>query len=643
MDRVKKIAVKLPGGVVKHYPTGIQLSDVLKDLGGDLEKRALVAKVNGDVVDLSTEIERDAEVRFLTFDDQEGMTAYRHSASHVMAQAVKELFPDARLGIGPAISDGFYYDFDVNKPFSSEDFDRIEKRMSEIIKEDLPFSRRDVSKEEARLLFRKGNETYKLDLLEGLEGKVTIYQHNDFIDLCKGPHVPSTGRIRFFRLLSSAGAYWRGDEKNKMLQRIYGIAYEEEGDLKKHILLMEEAKKRDHRRLGTDLDLFSIHEKAGAGLVYWHPKGALLLELIKDFWKEEHRKRGYQLVSTPHMARGGLWRSSGHLDFFGENMYVFDVDGEPYALKPMNCPMHMIIYNTRVRSYRDLPLRFAELGTVYRKEKSGVLHGTLRVRGFTQDDAHIFCTAEQLVDELIAVVKLAIYMMTSFGFKDYKVYLSVRDPKEAENYMGSTEEWENAESALVEALDDVGIPYERAVGEAVFYGPKIDISLLDALGRAWQATTIQFDFNLPQRFNITYMGKDGKEHTPCVVHRAILGALERFVGSLLEHHGGALPVWISPVQVKVMPITEGQNSYAESVAGRLESEGLRVELDLRNEKIGHKIREAEKDKIPYMLIVGKKEAKAGKVSLRKRRLGDKGQMGLGEFVKLAEKEIADKV
>jgi threonyl-tRNA synthetase len=545
--------------------------------------------------------------------------------------------------MGPAIHDGFYYDFDLEKPLSQEDLARIEERMAEIVAEDLPFVRRDVSREEARELFEKQNETYKMELLEDLGDEVSLYQHDDFIDLCRGPHVPSTGKIGSFKLLSVAGAYWRGDERNKMLQRIYGISFEREEDLSKHVELLEEAKKRDHRRLGTELDLFSVHEEAGAGLVYWHPKGAALLELIMDFWKQEHRKRGYQLVSTPHMARGRLWRSSGHLDFFGENMYVFDVDGEPHALKPMNCPMHMVIYKTKVRSYRDLPLRYAELGTVYRKEKSGVLHGTLRVRGFTQDDGHIFCTPDQLVDELVGVVNLARFMMMSFGFKDYKVDLSVMDPDDRDKYMGSDEDWERAESALVEALERTSLPFKRAVGEAVFYGPKIDIKLLDALGRPWQATTVQFDFNLPKRFKITYAGKDGREHTPFVVHRAILGALERFVGTLLEHHAGALPVWISPVQVKVMTITDAQNEYAGSLAERLKKEGLRVEVDLRNEKVGHKIREAEKEKIPYMIVLGKKEVEGGSLSLRKRHHGDLGQMGVSEFLELAEKEIAGKV
>ena len=639
---MKTIRVKLPGGVEKEYPTGIHLSDVLEDVDGEKKHRALVASIKGEAVDLSSPVADDVEVRFLTFDDEDGTMAYRHSTAHIMAQAVKELFPQAKLGMGPATHDGFYYDFDVENPFTPEDLVRIEERMAEIVKEDLPFIRDVVSREEAIELFRRENEPYKVELLEELGDLVSLYRHDDFVDLCRGPHIPSTGRIGSFKLLSVAGAYWRGDEHNKMLQRIYGIAYEEREDLEKHIELLEEAKKRDHRKLGTELDLFSVHEEAGAGLVYWHPKGAALLELIMDFWKEEHRKRGYQLVSTPHMARGRLWRSSGHLDFFGDNMYVFDVDGEPHALKPMNCPMHMVIYKTKVRSYRDLPLRYAELGTVYRKEKSGVLHGTLRVRGFTQDDGHIFCMPDQLVDELVGVVNLARFMMLSFGFKDYEVDLSVRDPDEKDRYMGTDEDWDRAEAALVEALERTSLPFNRAVGEAVFYGPKIDIKLLDALGRPWQATTVQFDFNLPERFKISYAGMDGKEHTPYVVHRAILGALERFVGSLLEHHAGALPVWISPVQVKVMTITEAQKDYAASLAERLRREGLRVEVDLRNEKIGHKIRESEKEKIPYMLVIGDKEVAGGNLSLRKRHHGDMGQMEVAEFLELAANEIAGK-
>jgi threonyl-tRNA synthetase len=639
----KKISIKLPGGVLREYPTGIHLSEIADDLGGDLKERAIIALLNGRAVDLSTELAEDANVRFLTAGDEEGMTAYRHSASHIMAQAVKDLFPRARLGIGPAISDGFYYDFDVEKPFSADDLEKIEARMREIVKENLPFERRDVKRDEAMDIFKKADEPYKLELLAELGEEVSLYKHDDFVDLCRGPHVPSTGRVRSFKLLSSAGAYWKGDENNKMLQRIYGAAYEREEDLEKHLALLEEAKKRDHRKLGNELDLFSVHEEAGAGLVYWHPKGAALLEIIMDFWKQEHIKRGYQLVSTPHMARGRLWRSSGHLDFYADNMYVFDVDGEEHVIKPMNCPMHMIIYKTRVRSYRDLPLRYAELGTVYRKEKSGVLHGTLRVRGFTQDDGHIFCMPDQLVDELVGVIDLARFMMSAFGFSEYRVDLSLRDPREKEKYMGSDEDWERAESALVQSLERAGLPFERAPGEAVFYGPKIDIKLLDALGRPWQATTIQFDFNLPERFKITYAGKDGRQHTPYVIHRAILGALERFVGTLLEHHAGALPVWMSPVQVRVMTITEEQYEYAESVAEALRSEGLRVEMDSRNEKIGHKIREAETEKIPYMIILGQREVEQKKISLRKRREGDVGQMGIDEFLELARSEIAGRV
>jgi threonyl-tRNA synthetase len=640
MNKIKAI---LPGGVTKEYPAGIKLSEILAEQGSDAKDSVLVARVNGAVVDLSTSVQSDVEVAFLKFDDEEGRDAFRHSTSHVMAQAVKELFPEAKLGIGPSIADGFYYDFDVEKPFSPEDLARIEKRMAEIVKRDLPFFRKEVSKEEARRVFKERNETYKLELLDELEGGITLYQHDDFVDLCRGPHVPSTGRIKSFKLLSVAGAYWRGDEHNRMLNRIYGTAYEKAEDLEKYVALLEEAKKRDHRKLGNELDLFSIYEEAGAGLVYWHPRGAMLLELIGRFWKEEHRRRGYELVTTPHMAVSRLWQTSGHLDFYRENMYVFDIDQVTYVLKPMNCPMHILIYKSKVRSYRDLPIRYAELGTVYRKEKSGVLHGTLRVRGFTQDDAHIFCTPEQLVDELVGVVDLAKFMMSSFGFKDYQVDLSVRDPVQKGKYMGTDSDWENAEMALVKALERSGLPHHRAVGEAVFYGPKIDIKLLDALGRPWQATTVQFDFNLPERFGITYMGSDGKEHSPYMVHRAILGALERFVGTLLEHYAGALPVWISPVQARVMSITEAQSSYARSLAEKLESRGLRAEVDVRNEKIGHKIREAENYKIPYMLIVGDKEMQAERLALRKRHEGDKGQTSVEDFLKMAEDEIARKI
>jgi len=574
-------------------------------------------------------------------ENKPSLETYRHSVSHIMAQAVKRIYPQAKLGIGPPIEDGFYYDFDLKSPITLEDLIKIEEKMKEIISEDLAFKKREVTKEEAIKLFKKKEENYKLEILSDIsEEKVTLYQQGDFIDLCRGPHISSTGEVQAFKLLKVSGAYWRGDEKRQMLQRIYGTAFFTEGELKEHLSKLEEAKKRDHRILGKKLDLFSIQEEGGPGLIYWHPKGALIRKIIEDFWIKEHLKRDYQLVNIPHIAKINLWETSGHLDFYQEFMYSpLEIEGQKYLLKPMNCPGHILIYKSQIHSYRDLPVRYAELGTVYRYERSGVLHGLLRVRGFTQDDAHIFCTPEQLKDEMMKAVELAFFMLRTFGFKDYQVDLSTRPEK----FAGTIEDWERAEDTLSKALEERNISYKIDSGGAVFYGPKIDIKMKDALGRLWQGPTIQFDFNLPERFNVTYVGDDGKPHKVVMVHRAVLGSMERFMGTLIEHYAGAFPVWLSPLQIIILPIADRHLSYAQSLREELQKEELRVKVDSRNEKVGFKIREAEMEKLPYMLIVGDKEVEGKTISVRNREKGDLGIMNLDKFKKRVLEEVRRKV
>ncbi len=564
----------------------------------------------------------------------------RHSASHVMAQAVQEFFPGAKLTIGPSIEDGFYYDFDYEGTFSPDDLPKIETRMKEIVAEDLPFIREDISKREAMKLFREKGEVYKLEILNDIEdGQVTLYRHGDFVDLCRGPHLSSTGQIKAFKLLRVAGAYWRGDERNKMLQRIYGTAFSTQEELDAYLARIEEAKRRDHRRLVQDLDLLSFHAEAGAGLVYWHPKGGQVRVLIEDYWRHRHYQGGYDIVFTPHIGLYHLWQTSGHLDFYKDGMYSpMDIDGQDYYIKPMNCPFHIMIYKSRLRSYRELPLRWAELGTVYRYERSGTLHGLLRVRGFTQDDAHIFCTPEQIEDEILRVLDFSLDLLRGFGFRDFEIELSVRDPQKPDKYAGADAMWVQAEGSLVAALKVRNLDYERMEGEAIFYGPKIDIKIKDALGRAWQCTTIQFDFNLPERFDMTYIGQDGKEHRPYMVHRALLGSMERFFGILVEHYTGAFPLWLSPVQAVIMTVTDRNIPYGEKVYERLWDEGIRVEKDFRNEKLGFKIREAQLQKIPYMLVIGDKEETTQTVAPRRRDGVDLKGMALERFVTLIREE-----
>lgn len=636
------IHVTLPDGSIQQVEKGITAAELASRLSSQLGKDALAVKIDGIPRDLSTKIEQDCALEILTFASEEGVEIYRHSTAHLMAQAVQELFPGTKVAIGPAIEDGFYYDFDRDTPFTPDDLTKIEAKMAELVNADLPYERKELSKEEAIEFFRQRGEYYKVEILHEISDAETIteYQLGSFVDLCRGPHIPSTGKIKAFKLLSIAGAYWKGDEHNQMLQRIYGTSFPSKKDLKQHLERLEEAKRRDHRKLGRDLDLFSIHQdEAGPGLIYWHPKGAMMRRIIEDFWKDVHLERGYELVTIPHIAHSTLWRTSGHYDFYRENMYTLNIDDEEYVLKPMNCPGHILIYKNKIRSYRDLPIRYAELGTVYRYERSGVLHGMLRVRGFTQDDAHIFCTPEQLLDEVVGVLDLVEYILKTFGFTDYKIELSVRDPHHPEKYAGSDENWELAEHSLVEALNRKGMVYKRMEGEAVFYGPKIDIKLIDALGRGWQGPTTQFDFNLPSRFDVTYVGDDGKKHYAYMVHRAIFGSMERFIGTLIEHYGGAFPLWLAPVQVKVLPIGERHVEYAHQVIVRLRQEKFRVDMDTRDEKISQKIRVAQLEQIPYMLIIGDKELSGQTVSLRHRRKGDLGSLAIERLIRQLSDEV----
>ena len=640
------IKVTLPGGREARYPRGTTAGEVLRDWGKVPFGEILAARVDGRLVDLSSPLMEDTSVEPLTFGDLEGREIYWHSSAHILAQAVQQLFPEAKLGIGPAIREGFYYDFDVPEPFSEEDLGRIEERMREIIRQDLPFIREEVPRPEAIRLMSERKERYKVELLEEdiEEETVSLYRQGEFVDLCRGPHVPSTGYIKAVKLLSVAGAYWKGDERRPMLQRIYGISFPSQEELEEFLRRREEVERRDHRRLGKQLDLFSIQEEGGPGLVYWHPKGARIRAIIEDFWRREHYRRGYELVYTPHIAKVELWERSGHMAWFKESMFPpMEVEEQGYLLKPMNCPFHILMYKSKTRSYRDLPIRWAELGTVYRYERSGVLQGMLRVRGFTQDDAHIFCRPDQLEDEILGVLDLAEFMLTTFGYTEYEVELSVRDPEAKEKYIGDDAVWEQAEEALIRALEQKGWSYSRREGEAKFYGPAIDIKMLDALGRGWQGPTIQVDFNEPERFDVTYIGEDGAEHRVVMVHRTVLGSMERFVGGLIEHYGGAFPAWLAPVQVVVIPITDAQVPYAHEIGRRLLEEDFRAEVDDRNERVGYKIREAELQKVPYMLVVGKREVAEGTVSVRKRGEGDIGRMNPEEFIDRLREEVEAKL
>lgn len=634
------VNVTLADGSVRQVPVGITAKQLLETLDASLAKRALVARVNGSLKDLTTPLTENATVTFHTFDSPEGKEVYRHSSAHVLAQAVKRLRPDAKVTIGPPIEDGFYYDFDT-EPFKPEDLVALEAEIRKILEADYPFSRQDVRRMDAYPVFDDLNEPYKRELLDGFieEPTVSIYRQGEFTDLCRGPHVPSTGYLKVIKLLNTAGAYWRGNEHNPMLQRIYGTAFEEPSQLEEHLHRLEEAERRDHRRVGRQLDLFSTHPDLGGGLVLWHPKGALVRHHIETFWKDEHLKGGYAFAYSPHIGRASLWETSGHLDFYKENMYSpLDIDGQEYFLKPMNCPFHILIYKSRQHSYRELPMRIAELGTVYRYERAGVLHGMMRVRGFTQDDAHLFCRPEQMPEEIDRVLNFVLHILRSFGFTEFQAYLATRPEKS----VGLPQQWEDATEALRGTLDRSGLPYEVDEGGGAFYGPKIDIKIRDALNRAWQCSTIQFDFNLPERFDVTYVGEDGREHRPYMIHRALMGSMERFFGVLIEHYGGAFPMWLAPVQAVVLSITDDHVPYALSVRDRMREAGLRVEADVRNEKLGLKIREAQLDKVPFMLVVGNREMANSEVSVRARHGESLGSLSPDAFVHMAKEEIDSK-
>lgn len=625
-------------GSIKEYDKGTTALLIAKDISNKLYKEALVAKVNGESYDLNRPIEEDAKLEIFTFEDAEGKWALRHTASHIMAQALKRLYKDIKLAIGPAIDTGFYYDFDLNVSLSAEDFEKIEKEMEKIVKEDYALERFVLPKAEAIKLMQDANEPYKVELIEALPDgeEISFYKQGEFVDFCAGPHVVSTGKVKSFKLLSIAGAYWRGDEKNKMLQRIYGTAYTKKADLEEYLNMLEEAKRRDHRKLGKDLDLFMVSDE-GPGFPFFLPKGMVLRNTLEDFWRGEHKKAGYDEIKTPMILNKNLWIQSGHWDHYKDNMYFTKIDDEDYCIKPMNCPGGMLAYKRKIYSYRDFPLRVAELGLVHRHELSGALHGLMRVRCFTQDDAHIFMTEEQITDEIVGVINLVQYIYGVFGF-DYFVELSTRP----EDSMGTDEDWEMTTNALITALNAKGLPYRVNEGDGAFYGPKIDFHLRDSLGRTWQCGTIQLDCQMPEKFDLTYVGKDGQKHRPLMLHRTIFGSIERFIGILTEHFAGNFPLWLAPVQVKVMALTERANDKVYEVAKELENMGVRVEKDIRNEKIGFKIREAQMEKIPYMVIIGDKEIENGVISVRSIKKGDLGTMELNAFAADIKNEIDTK-
>jgi threonyl-tRNA synthetase len=625
----EKVIITMPDGEKRHIPKGTKL----KELAEQWDKEAVAAQMDGFFLDLSRTVEKNANISFISIHSKKGLEILRHSTSHVMAQAVKELFPTVKLTFGPSTENGFYYDFDYDRTFTTQDLEMIEKRMSDIVAKDEPFIMKEVSKEEAIKTFQELGETYKVEHLEELPDHVSLYRQGSFLDLCGGPHIPSTGSIKAFRLLNVSGTYWRGDARNKVLQRIYGTAFPDQQALEEFIHMLEEARKRDHRKLGRELDLFSLSEEAGPGLVIYHPKGAMLRTILEDFEKKEHLKRGYQIVIGPHILRLDLWKQSGHFENYRDKMYFTKVEDAEYGIKPMNCLAHMLIYKSQIRSYRDLPIRYFELGTVYRHEKSGELHGLLRMRGFTQDDAHILCRPDQLNDEICSIIEFVDDVMRVFGF-EYEMELSTRPEKS----IGANEDWERATQALMSALKIKNLPYDVNEGEGAFYGPKIDVKLKDALNRRWQCATIQVDFAMPERFDLTYVGSDGERHRPVMLHRVILGAMERFIGVLIEHYAGAFPVWLSPTQAVLMTVTDRQLPYAEDVYKQLTQKGVRVEKDLRNEKLGFKIREAQVQKIPYMLVIGDREVKEGTLSPRKRSGETLKPMSVEDFVKQIESE-----
>ena len=630
--------VTLKNGKSFDTPPGYTIGQALAAGGIPVGPEVLAASVNGKPTDLSAPLTADATIEPLGFDTAEGREIYRHSSTHIMAQAVKELFPTAQLTIGPALEDSFYYDFAYDRPFTPEDLDNIEQRAREIAKRKLAVTRRDLTKQEALQLFRARGEQYKVELIEGFPDRepISVYTQGEFVDLCRGPHVPSTGYVGALKLLTTAGAYWRGDERNPMLQRIYGTSFPTKAELDAHLAKLEEIKRRDHRKVGKELDLISIQDEIGPGLVLWHPKGAVIRLLIENFWREQHLKDGYELVYSPHVARLDLWKTSGHVDYYRDNMFApMKLEGSEYQLKPMNCPYHIMIYKSHLRSYRELPIRYGELGTVYRYERTGVLHGLLRVRGFTQDDAHLFCRSDQIEAEVSRVLDFTFFILRTFGFMEFEVFLSTR-PNES---VGAEEHWTLATSALEAALKSRNISFHLDPGGGAFYGPKIDIKIKDALGRSWQCSTIQIDFNNPERFELSYIGEDGKSHQPIMIHRALMGSIERFFGILIEHYAGAFPTWLAPVQAVVMAITDNQREFVTEVVAQMKAAGFRVESDIRNEKIGFKIREAEKAKTPFMFVVGDREVQSRSLSVRGRSGANLGTMTIQGALDLLKTEV----
>jgi threonyl-tRNA synthetase len=640
------IHIKLPDGSAKEVPSGTTALEVAKSISPRLADAALVAKTNGDLIDLTRPLEKDTDLRILKEGDPEVLEVYRHSSAHLLAAAVLELFPETKLGHGPATESGFFYDFYRPTPFTPEDLEKIEKKMQELVQQNLPYAREFLPRDQGLERFKGEGDFMKCHFIEQFtkpEEKISIYKTGKFLDFCRGPHIPSTGKIKAFKLLNIAGAYWLGDEKNPQLQRIYGTSFFSKKDLDNYLDQIEEAKKRDHRVIGQQLDLFSIQELAGPGLIFWHPKGGIIRKEMEDWMRDQYIKRGYSLVYTPHVMRKQLWQTSGHEGYYSQNMFdVMELDDAEYRLKPMNCPGHILIYKDSLKSYRDLPVRLGELGTVYRYERSGVMHGLLRVRGFTQDDAHIFCTPEQIEKEIADCLEFASDTLKDFGFDQFITELSTWNPDDRKNFVGSEDQWNLATNSLEKVLKRLNIEYKTIPGEAAFYGPKIDIKLVDAIGRLWQLSTVQFDFNLPARFHLEYVAEDGTRKQPLMVHRALYGSIERFFGVLIEHYAGAFPVWLSPVQVAVIPIAERHVEYANNVAAGLRASGVRVEVDARNEKMNAKIREHAMQKVPFMLVVGDREAEAGKVNVRTRGKEKTADMGAQEFGERVKKLIADR-
>jgi len=637
-----QIEVVLPDNSKMEMEKGSTIGDVAKKISQGLYNHSIAGKVNGELKDLSYTLSDGDKVTIVKEDEPEAEDILLHSTAHVMAQAVQDLYPEARVTIGPAIENKFYYDFDKEPPFTDEDLEKIEDRMKEIIDKDLEFERKEIPREKAIELFKEKDEDYKVEIIKELDEQETIslYEQGDFIDLCRGPHVPSTGKIKAFKLLNTAGAYWRGDSSNKMLSRIYGTAFPSKKKLKKYLNFLEEAKKRDHRKIGKKLDLFHIDSEVGPGLILWHPKGARILQEIKEYWLKTHTEQGYELVQSPHVGRATLWQTSGHLDFYQEGMFnSMKIEDDEYFIKPMNCPFHIKIYNSDIRSYRDLPVKYAELGTVYRYEKSGVLHGLMRVRGFTQDDAHIICRPEQLNQEIKKLLEFTFDFLDVFGFKDIDVFISTRSE---DKFVGSEKMWDEATDALKDSLDDLNIEYEIDEGEATFYGPKIDMKIRDSLNRSWQCTTIQFDFNLAERFDMTYVDSDGEHKRPYMIHRAIMGSLERFLGVLIEHTKGNFPTWLAPVQVAVLPISDTQIDEARKLHQELQKAGIRSQLNTDSEPVSAKIRKAETDKIPYMFIIGDREIENNTVSVREHLEGDIGTFQRSDIIDRILEEIVNK-